>query len=162
MKLRLVEYARKINELAPKRTVQLIASSLKECGRPLARSRITLLGLSYREDVKEMRMSPALDVASILVKRGAKVTVYDPYYQPSEIDSLDVSVQAASTLQSALTDVHCAAIMVAHREFKSLRASDLAAYMGKQRAVVDGPGILDPVEVGKVGLAYRGIGKGVK
>lgn len=160
VKLPLVESARRVNEAAPKRAVRLISSLLRECGRALARSKISLLGLSYREDVKELRFSPAIEVAKLLTKRGARVTAYDPYFQPSEIRELGLDLKAAENLQSALRDSHCAAIMVAHKEFKSLRPSDLAAHMKEGKAVFDGPGILDPVEVRNLGLAYRGIGKG--
>lgn len=160
VKLSLVENARRVNEAAPKRAVRLIASALRESGRTLARSKVSLLGLSYREDVKELRFSPALEVAELLIGRGARVKAYDPYFQPSEIQRLGLDLEAAATLQSALRDSHCAAIMVAHKEFKSLRPSDLAAYMGEGKAVFDGPGILDPAEVRNLGLTYRGIGKG--
>ncbi|MBS7645388.1 MAG: nucleotide sugar dehydrogenase [Candidatus Bathyarchaeia archaeon] len=160
VRLPLVEEARRVNEAAPRRAVRLIASVLRESGRTLARSRIALLGLSYREDVKELRLSPSLEVAKLLVKKGVKVTVYDPYFQPGEIERLGLNLRAAATLRSALREAHCAAIMVAHREFKSLRPSDLAAYMEEGKAVFDGPGVLDPAEARSAGLLYRGIGRG--
>lgn len=160
LKLPLIEEARRINEAAPRRAVRLIASALRESGRTLARSKIALLGLSYREDVKELRLSPALEVAALLIKKGAKVTVYDPYFQPGEIQGLGLDLKAASTLRSALKEAHCTAIMVAHKEFKSLKPSDLAAYMEEGRAVFDGPGILNPLDARSIGLVYRGIGRG--
>ncbi|MEM2123618.1 MAG: nucleotide sugar dehydrogenase [Candidatus Bathyarchaeia archaeon] len=160
LKLPLIEEARRVNEAAPKRTVRLIASALRESGRTMARSKIALLGLSYREDVKELRLSPALEVAALLIRKGAKVTVYDPYFQPVEIQGLGLDLKASATLRSALREAHCTAIMVAHKEFKSLTPSDLAAYMGEGKAVFDGPGILNPADVKSIGLIYRGIGRG--
>jgi nucleotide sugar dehydrogenase len=161
IKLRLVKEARRINEFAPKRVVHLAAAALRELGKPLARSRIAILGLSYRENVKELRLSPTLDLITLLLKRGVNITIYDPNYQLSEIRNLGYNMEVATTIQSALKDVHCTVIMVAHDEFRSLTPEDLAAYIGGSAAIIDGPGIFTPMDIKRVGLVYRGIGKGV-
>jgi hypothetical protein len=50
---------------------------------------------------------------------------------------------------------------VTHREFKSIKGIDLAANMSKNSVVVDCTGTLDPEGIEKVGLVYRGVGRGL-
>jgi len=78
-----------------------------------------------------------------------------------EIRNLGYNMEVATTIQSALKAVHCTVIMVAHDEFRSLTPADLAAYIGGSAAIIDGPGIFTPMDVKRVGLVYRGIGRGV-
>ena len=46
--------------------------------KSLAKSRILVLGVTYKKDVKDLRKSPALDLIDILQKRRVKVSYYDP------------------------------------------------------------------------------------
>ena len=37
-----------------------------------------LLGVAYKRDIADVRMSPALKILELLEKRGARVTYHDP------------------------------------------------------------------------------------
>jgi UDP-N-acetyl-D-glucosamine dehydrogenase len=76
---RLIELAQTINDEMPKLVVQRAAAILNECDRPLKGSRILLLGLSYKKNVRDTRESPSLTVFAELLRAGAAVSYHDPY-----------------------------------------------------------------------------------
>lgn len=62
----------------PKRMVEHIARRLSDHGQPVRGARVLLVGLAYKPDVRDLRGSPALDIAEQLIERGASVAYHDP------------------------------------------------------------------------------------
>jgi len=158
-KLRIVLDARKINDLMPRHVAKLASDGLRICGKSLKRAKVVVLGISYRPNVKETRYSASLDLISILKKRGAKVTAFDPLYNASEMESMGLTSEP--TLRKAIEKADCSILTVTHDEFKNLDTIELAAHMSKQGLIIDCTGILDPTSVEKTGLVYRGTGRGL-
>jgi len=65
------------------------------------------------------------------------------------------------TLSGALKKADCTILAVSHNEFKSIKAIDLAAETSRDSVVVDCTGTLEPAEIEKAGLLYRGLGRGL-
>ena len=155
----LVKDARRLNEAMPRHVLKLISDSLRKIDRSIPRSKVVVLGISYRSNVKEIRYSPSLDIIKFLKRRGARVIVYDPMFSLSEIESLGFKSQPS--LKMALDGAHCAVITVAHDEFKNQRVNVFTSSMSSPAVIVDGAGLFDPREVEKNGLIYRGVGRGI-
>jgi len=158
-RLRIPVDSRRINDQMPSHVLRLAAEGLRTCGKSVKRSRFAVFGIAYRNDVKETRFSPSVELVGLLKRRGARVCVYDPLYSADELKKM--GFHAEPTLPSALERADCAILTVAHREFKSIKGIDLAANMSKNSVVVDCTGTLDPEDVEKVGLVYRGVGRGL-
>ena len=75
---RLIEVAGDLNSKMPEYTVERCSRILNSFKKPLADSKILLLGIAYKQDVDDMRESPALKVLEILEERGSKVNYHDP------------------------------------------------------------------------------------
>ena len=158
-KLRIVLDARKINDLMPRHAAKLASDGLRTCGKSLKRAKVAVLGISYRPNVKETRFSPSLDLITILKKRGARVTAFDPLFASSEMENMGLTSEP--TLRRAIEKADCVILTVAHNEFKDIDSIELAARMSKQGLVLDCTGTVDPASVEKSGLVYRGIGRGL-
>jgi nucleotide sugar dehydrogenase len=158
-KLKLVLDARKINDLMPRHVAKLASDGMRVCGRSIKRSKVVVLGISYRPNVKETRFSASLDLINILKKRGARVVVFDPLFNASELESF--GLVSEPTLRKAVEKADCVILTVAHEEFKKMDTIELAAHMSKKGLIVDCTGVLDPVSVEKSGLVYRGVGRGL-
>lgn len=158
-KLRIVMDARKINDLMPRHIAKLASDGLRVCGKSLKRAKVVVMGVSYRPNVKETRFSASLELISILRKRGAKVTAFDPLYNASEMEAMGLTSEP--TLRKAIEKADCAMLTVPHDEFKDLDTIELAAHMSKQGLIIDCTGTLDPTSVEKTGLVYRGAGRGL-
>lgn len=157
--LKIVKTSRSMNEEMPKHILGLIANGLRLSGKPLRRARVTVLGISYRPNVKEIRFSPSIELISLLKRRGARVTVHDPRFSCEEIGKL--GHQAEPTLKKAIEKADCVVIAVAHDEFKRLDARELVAAMSRSPVIVDCVHQIDPVEAEKSRAVYRGVGRGL-
>jgi UDP-N-acetyl-D-glucosamine dehydrogenase len=85
---RFIELAGYINGQMPQFVVDKIQGALNDVSKPLKGSRIHLCGVAYKKDIDDVRESPALDIARLLVKRGAAITYSDPYVPSVQLDGL--------------------------------------------------------------------------
>jgi len=76
---RFIELAGDINSSMPEYVVRRIVRLLNTGGRAVKGSKILILGVAYKKDIKDMRESPALDVIKLLEKEGAKLYYNDPF-----------------------------------------------------------------------------------
>jgi len=158
-RLRIVLDARKINDEMPRHVAKLASDGLRVCGKSLKRAKVVVLGISYRPNVKETRFSPSLELISILKKRGARVTAYDPLFTTSELNAMGLISEP--TLRRSIEKADCIILTTPHDDFKKMDTIELAAHMSKQGLIIDCTGILDPVSVEKSGLVYRATGRGL-
>jgi nucleotide sugar dehydrogenase len=158
-KLRIPMDSRRINDQMPSHVLRLAAEGLRTCGKSVKRSRFTVLGIGYRPNVKENRFSPSVELVGLLKRRGARVCVYDPLYSADELKKMGFHTEP--TLPGALERADCTILAVGDDAFKMVKAIDLAANMSKNSVVVDCTGILEPEDIEKVGLIYRGVGRGL-
>ena len=78
---RLIELSGEINDGMPEYVVERLMDLLNEKSKALRNSKILILGVAYKEDINDLRESPALKVWDVLDKKGALVSYYDPYCQ---------------------------------------------------------------------------------
>jgi UDP-N-acetyl-D-mannosaminuronic acid dehydrogenase len=159
VKLRILLLARKINDERPTYTIRLVRDALKQCGKPLRRARIAVLGVSYGPNVKEPRGSKTEELVKMLRAKGAIVQVYDPFYSQRELE--DMGYPAQKTLAKVAKGIDCLIIAVGHSRFKRLNLRRIKVLMRKSPALVDMGHVINPVIVEKEGFIYRGIGRGV-
>ncbi len=81
---RVDELAAQVNAGMPRHVVQRVADALNTRSRAINGARIHLLGVAYKPGVGDTRESPALDVAHLLLERGAAVTWSDPFVARAE------------------------------------------------------------------------------
>ncbi len=74
-----IELAGKVNENMPYYVVQRLMSALNTRHKALAGSRVLVLGVAYKNDIDDMRESPAIKIIELLVEGGADVVYHDPY-----------------------------------------------------------------------------------
>ena len=82
--LRIVETARQVNDGQTDRALGTIATLLGG----LSGAEVLVLGLTYREGVRELAYSRAIPLIRDLVAAGADVSAYDPLMVPAEIVAL--------------------------------------------------------------------------
>ncbi len=76
---RLIELSGEINDSMPEYVVTRVMKALNERGKCLNGAKVVMLGIAYKEDIEDMRESPALKVLEHLEKNHAHVFVVDPY-----------------------------------------------------------------------------------
>ncbi len=77
---RFIELAGEINRAMPKYVVDKAQDCLNEYGKAMKGSKVLILGLSYKEDIDDMRESPSLELMRLMEEKGASVDYHDPYF----------------------------------------------------------------------------------
>ncbi len=109
---RFIDLASHVNSQMPHYVVDKVAEGLNRMGRPLKGSKVLVIGVTYKKDVKDLRESPALEVIQVLQAKEAKVLYYDPYLPYLKVDGID--------LKNVRLDAHtlrgsaCAVIVTDH------------------------------------------------
>ena len=108
---RFIELATEINSSMPAHVADRVSDLLNESQLAVNGAKVLIVGVAYKPDVSDLRESPAIDVISLLVKKGAKVTYHDPFVAECQIDEirykgseLGDEVLAESDLVVILTD----------------------------------------------------------
>ena len=116
---RFIELAGHINASMPDYVVERVAEALNTVRKPINGSRIHLVGVAYKRDVNDMRESPALDILTLLARRGADVTYSDPFVPELKHDGrLLASVDVADAIARR---PDCAVICTDHTQFDYVR-----------------------------------------
>ena len=124
----LIHTARKVNDSQPEFVLKIIERALGT----LQGKHIAVLGLAFKPDVDDLRESPAIDVAHLLVKGGAVVSAYEPF----KPDFAVAGVQMVHSLEEAVKQADLVVLLVGHSQFKSLDPKRMAT-LTAARLVVD-------------------------
>ena len=159
LKLRMTQMAREVNDAMVDHAVYLVRDAMQACGKPLARTKISVLGVSYRPNIKEPRGSLTREVVKKLKTKNVYVHVFDPFFTYEELEEL--GYPSVRTLQKAMEGVDCLLIMVGHDVFKRINLRKFKFLARKRAAVVDMGHVINPSRAEKEEIVYRGFGRGV-
>ncbi|MBS7640889.1 MAG: nucleotide sugar dehydrogenase [Candidatus Bathyarchaeia archaeon] len=159
IKLRIPLLARKVNDESIKRALNLIKSAFNAMNKTIRKSRIAVLGVSYKPNIKEIKGSLVISLINLLQSKGAEVKVFDPFYSPAELR--DANLPAGGSLSKTIEGVDCIVIAVGHERFKRLNLGRISVLMKKPPAIVDLAYVVDPRRAEEEGFIYRGLGRGV-
>ena len=142
-----------------KRSYNLVKDAIRSCEKPLRRSSIAVIGVSYRPNVKEAKGSLVIDLVRLLKKGGVRVNVFDPYFTYEELK--EMGYPAEITLGKTIKGADCLVIAIGHSRFKRLSLRKIKVMMKRTAAIVDLAQIVNPARAEKEGFIYRGLGRGV-
>lgn len=146
----LIRLARVINDGQP----AWVAGRLAEVLGGLGGRRVLVLGVSYRENVKEITSSPGVDLIKLLPGMGARVSASDPYFDDDEIRAL--GAEPASPDQ--IGEFDAVILQAAHDEYARIDWERLRP----GQVVCDGRNALDPDRITRSGAVYLGVGKALR
>jgi UDPglucose 6-dehydrogenase len=118
---------------------------------------IGVLGLAFKQNTDDVRMSPAIELCQRLQAQGAKLRVHDP----KAMDKARAILPDAEYVES-MNDVAdgCDALVIATEwpEFKELDMERARTVM-THPILFDGRNLLDPAEMERLGFVYKSIGR---
>jgi len=159
MKLRVMKLARELNDDMVDHAIHLVRDAMQACGKPLARTRISVLGVSYRPNIKEPRDSLAMNLVKKLKKKNVYVHTFDPFFTYEELEEL--GYPPVRTMIKAMEGVDCLLIMIGHNAFKRINLRKFKFLARKPAAIVDMGHVINPIRTEREGIIYRGFGRGV-
>jgi len=111
---RLIELSGEINDSMPEYVVTRVMKALNERGKCLNGAKVVMLGIAYKEDIEDMRESPALKVLEHLEKSLAHVSVVDPYVSQFEWEGK--SVKTVNLSEELIKESDAVIITTAHKK----------------------------------------------
>ena len=119
--------------------------------------KIGVLGLAFKQNTDDVRMSPAIDLCQRLLKEGAILRVHDP----KAMDKARAVLKEVTYVDdmNAVAD-GCDALVIATEweEFKKLDLNRVRKALSHP-ILFDGRNLFDPAEMEKNGFIYRSIGR---
>jgi nucleotide sugar dehydrogenase len=145
--LRIPPLAREINEAMGRFTVDLIEDRIGSLdGQP-----VLVLGVAYRDDVREDAFSSAFRLRDELRAAGAVIHAHDPYFDDGHLRALGFepwSFESAAPVRVAI-------LQAAHAAYREM---DPSAIPGLE-LLVDGRNVLERRRFEDAGVRYVGIGR---
>ena len=120
--------------------------------------KIGVLGLAFKQNTDDVRMSPAVDLCQRLIKEGAKLRVHDPKAMEKAKSLLPADVVYVDDMNAVAEGCDALVIATEWNEFKQL---DLErAKKGMTHPIMfDGRNLFDVQEMERLGFVYKSIGR---
>lgn len=112
---RMISLADDVNEAMPAHVVSLVERALATRGVSLAGANVLLLGITYKPNVSDTRVSPPMQILEILADRGAQVTYHDPLVPAFQLGSQ--RVVGVRLDDAALAEADCVVIATNHDSY---------------------------------------------
>ncbi|WP_172919629.1 nucleotide sugar dehydrogenase [Capnocytophaga canis] len=131
---------RRLNDSMGKYVAEQVVKAMIKKNINVNGAEVLMLGITFKENCPDVRNTKIVDVIAALEDFGVKVTIFDPWANPEEVQH-EYGVESTQKLSSTKFDA--VVLGVAHKEFKELDIHSLT----KENAVVyDVKGILETVD----------------
>ena len=140
---KLIKASRDLNESIFKNIVHELGEESKQ---------VTILGLSFKKDIKSFDTSHSLKLIKLLEDNGKRVIVHDPFITHEQF-----TFETKADVYEACRGSDCIIVSTAHSEYKTLDLGKLSSVV-KGKLFIDLRSLFNPSEVVPFGLNYRGIG----
>lgn len=127
-----------------------------QAGQAPKKSKVAILGLTFKENCPDIRNSKVFDVITHLQTYGINPIVVDPWVSPKDAKS-EYGVNLLELKD--VYDMDCIIIAVAHDEFKKIPINNISNMYkknmaAKEKVLIDVKGIYSIAELVKSGLLY--------
>ncbi len=141
---------RRINNGMGAFLAQRLVKMLVDADRPLKRARVGILGLTFKEDVPDLRNSRVPDIVAELEQFGIAPMVQDPLGDPAEAERIcGVPLVPLAELQ----DLDGLILAVSHRAYLEMPREQILGRLRAGGALIDVKSVLDPAAMDR-GIHY--------
>ena len=149
---RIMKTAREINDSMPIHMLTLLENELRKHDKELSTAKISILGLCYKKNVPDIRLSPTFTIIEQLKEKKVNFLVCDPVYENIEDDI------KLTPLSDVFKDSDAILFMTDHDAFSSLDFAKIKDEM-KTPVVIDGRNFFNGEKLNSLGFYYKAIGK---
>jgi UDP-N-acetyl-D-galactosamine dehydrogenase len=140
---------RRINDNMGKYVAEQTVKRMIANGQTIKGARVNVLGLTFKEDVPDLRNSRVIDVINELRSYGVEVHVHDPVPLPQDAQH-EYGIELRSW--DALPQAEAMVVAVAHRRFRALDATELATKVVPGGCFIDVKAAFDTASLRAAGL----------
>jgi UDP-N-acetyl-D-galactosamine dehydrogenase len=143
---------RRINDCMGKYVAEQTVKLLVLAGKQVNAIKVAVLGVTFKEDIPDIRNSKVADIVDELKTYGIKVLVHDPLADAKQVEKhYSLDLQSIETFAG----VDAVIVTVGHRFYKELGLSGIAGLcQNKARIVIDVKGAFSQNEAKKMNITY--------
>lgn len=135
---------RKVNDGMGEFVADAAIREMVQAGLAPAKSRVAVLGLTFKEDCPDVRNSKVDDILARLRQYGIVPQVCDPWADPADAKA---AYGVDLVPMGELRDLDCLIVAVAHRQFREMSSDDLKALFADkpsaEKVLVDVKSVFD-------------------
>jgi len=150
--------SRTVNDTMPTYTYGLLTQLLADQGKEIQTSKIAVLGIAFKNNTGDCRLTPTKYVVALLEESGCQLSVHDPWVPDEEAHTV-TKIPLTPDIQSAVKDADALVVLAGHREFHQIPLARLADLTAAGCVFLDGRNSFDPAAVRAAGFVYKGIGR---
>jgi UDP-N-acetyl-D-galactosamine dehydrogenase len=140
---------RRINDAMGPHVARKTVQQMIHAGRNIKGARVNVLGLTFKENVPDIRNSKVIDIIRELHEFGVETFVHDPMVAPGDaLHEYGVRLAEWDTLPAADALI----LAVPHRQFLELAPAELMKKVVRRGCVIDVKAILDAEAFRREGL----------
>ncbi len=143
---------RRINDGMGKYVAERTVKMLIAAGRQVLGARIAVLGITFKEDVPDLRNTKVVDIVRELGDFGTEVLVSDPLADPGEAKAY-YGIDLVPF--ERLAGVDAVILAVQHRSYVQLGPGGIARLCRGRALLFDAKGCFDPAVCRDLGITYR-------
>jgi len=143
---------RRINDGMGKFIAEKTIKLMIRMGKQVANAKAAVLGITFKEDVPDLRNTRVVDIIHELTDYGIKVFAHDPLADPEEARThLGISLRDLSEVG----EMDAVVLAVMHRDYKSMGLSGIAGLCGsREPLLIDVKGMFTPEEAASQNIRY--------
>lgn len=144
---------RKVNDDMGKYVAKNVIKQMIQAKQELTNAKIGVLGLTFKENVADVRNTKVTDIITELEDYGLDVLVHDPI---AEADTVYREYGIELVDEAQLKDLDCLVLAVPHDVFKEKYTLDVVdtLYKNDKKVLVDIRGIFDRQQAEEIGIQY--------
>ncbi|MCD6452907.1 MAG: nucleotide sugar dehydrogenase [Dehalococcoidales bacterium] len=149
---RVILAGRAINDLMPEHIAEMMIKALNSAGKVIRGSKVLIMGLTYKENVADIRETPVRGIIGELGEYGVELFGYDPLL--SNIES-EFGIKVVPNLGEIRIDGVILAVV--HDVFKQLTLDGLKSIMNDNPILIDVRGFFSREEALGKGFYYQSL-----
>jgi len=149
---KLLKTARQVNDSMPEHMIAILENELRKFNKEIGSSKISILGLCYKKNLSDTRLSPTFPIIELLSSKNAEVIVCDPVCE--NISSTIKCTPISETFKNS----DAILLVTDHNEFATLDFEKIKNEM-RTPIVIDGRNFFSNEKLTSLGFNYKAIGK---
>ena len=142
---------RAINDYMPKHVAEMTIKALNNSGKVIKGAKALIMGLTYKENVADIRETPVRGIINELKEYGVEISGYDPLL--SDIEA-KFGISVVSNLDH-ISGIDCVILTVAHDTFKRITLDKLKNIMKANPILIDVRRFFDEKEAREKKFYYQ-------
>lgn len=148
---RVILAGRAINDYMPRHVAEMTIRALNSVGKVIKGSRVLIMGLTYKENVPDIRETPTKEIIKELQEYGVKILAYDPLVNNIKDE---FGVETVPNFEKA-KNIDAVILAVGHKAFSEITLDKLQEKMNSHPILIDVRGFYKEKQAKKKGFYYR-------